>query len=150
MQRLVPHHGRVIALQMLNWPAWLPAPPVLQLRVTPPGLLEWCGLDDATPSALSVQIDATNPALLFARALAGEPPALTIGGDAALAGDVRWLVENLRWDVEADLERFFGPAAARQLSRLGSSLAAALRGLAQRTPWVRSQPEQSGGMRPGA
>ena len=87
---------------------------------------------------LAVQIDASNPALLFARSLRGEPPPLTISGDAALATDIQWLVDNLRWDVEADLERFFGPVVARQLGRLGSALAAGLRGLAQRTPWTQA------------
>jgi len=130
-QRLVPHSGSVIALEMLNWPTLLPAPPVLRFRVTPPGLLEWCGLDEVAPADLSVQLDASNPALLFARALAGEAPPLTIAGNAALATDIQWLVDNLRWDVEADLERLFGPVVAYQLARLGSALAAGLRSLAR-------------------
>jgi ubiquinone biosynthesis protein UbiJ len=134
MQRLVPHDGRVIALELSNWPALLPAPPVLRLRVTPPGLLEWCGLAGEEPADLSVQLDAANPALLFSRALAGEPPPLTIAGNAALATDIQWLVDNLRWDVEGDLERWFGPVVARQLARLGSMLAAGLRSFA-RAPW---------------
>ena len=138
MQRLMPHQGRVIALEWMQWPSWLPTAPLLRFRVTPPGLLEWCGLDAAVQPALAVQIDASNPALLFARSLAGEPPPLTISGDAALATDIQWLVDNLRWDVEADLERFFGPVVARQLGRLGSALAAGLRGLAQRAPWTQA------------
>jgi len=138
MQRLALHQSRVIALDWLHWPSWLPAALVLRFRVTPPGLLEWCGLDATLPAALAVQVDASNPALLFARALAGEPPPLTISGDAALATDIQWLLDNLRWDVEADLERLFGPVVAHQLGRLGSALAAALRGLAQRTPWMQS------------
>jgi ubiquinone biosynthesis protein UbiJ len=151
MQRLAAHQDRVIALALLHWPSWLPASPVLKFRVTPPGLLEWHGLDEGVEATLTVQIDASNPALLFARSLAGEPPPLTIAGDAALASDIQWLVDNLRWDVEADLERLFGPVVARQLGRLGSSLAAGLRGLAQRTPWT--QPARDGeprGNRPAA
>ena len=74
----------------------------------------------------------SSPGLLFSRAINGEPPPLTIVGDAALASDVQWLVDNVRWDVEADLERLFGPMMARQLGRLGSSLAAGLRGLQAR------------------
>jgi ubiquinone biosynthesis protein UbiJ len=136
MQRLVPHRGRVIALEWGQWPSWLPAAPVLRFRITPPGLLEWCGLDDAPPAALTVQVDASNPALLFTRSLAGVAPPLAISGDATLATDIRWLIDNLRWDVEADLERLFGPVVARQLGRLGSALAAGLRGLARRTPWT--------------
>ena len=34
----------------------------LKFRVTPAGLLEWCGLNDETPPDLSVQLDAANPA----------------------------------------------------------------------------------------
>jgi ubiquinone biosynthesis protein UbiJ len=144
LQRLAPHQGRVIALELLHWPAWLPTPPVLKFRVTPPGLLEWCGLDDGGAATLSVQLEASNPALLFARSLAGEAPPLTIAGDAALATDIQWLVDNLRWDVEADLERFFGPAVARQLARLGSSLAAGLRSLV-RAPWAQSASDANRG-----
>lgn len=135
MQRLVPHNGSVITLELLNWPPLLPAPPVLRFRITPPGLLEWCGLDELPTADLTVQIDASNPAALFAHALAGEPPPLTISGNATLATDIQWLVDNLRWDVEADLERLFGPVVARQLARLGSSLAAGLRRFAARSPW---------------
>jgi len=131
MARLVPHQGRLIALELQQWPAWLPAPPLLKLRVTPAGLLEWCGLDDPMLPDLSVQLNAANPAALFARSLAGDPPPLQVSGHAALATDVQWLVDNLRWDVEADLERLFGPVVARQLGRLGSALAASLRGLAR-------------------
>jgi ubiquinone biosynthesis protein UbiJ len=136
MARLQPHSGRAIALELQQWPKLLPAPPELKFRVTPAGLLEWCGLDDATAADLSVRIEASNPAWLFARTLAGEPPPMSIAGHAALASDVQWLVDNLRWDVEADLEHWFGPVVARQLARLGSSLAAGLRGLA-RAPWMR-------------
>ena len=137
MARLVPHSGRVIALELLRWPKLLPAPPELKFRVTPAGLLEWCGLGDATAADLSVRVEASNPAWLFARTLAGEAPPLSIAGHAAPASDIQWLVDNLRWDVEADLEHWFGPVVARQLARLGSSLAAGLRGFA-RAPWMRS------------
>ena len=48
----------------------------------------------------------------MARALGGTPPPVQIDGDAQLAGDVNWLLLNLRWDVAADLERLFGPTPA--------------------------------------
>jgi len=140
MQRLVPHNGSVIALELMHWPRLLPAPPLLRFRVTPPGLIEWCGLDTAEPATLTVQVDAGNPALLFARSLAGETPPVTIAGNATLATDIQWLLDNVRWDVEADLERFFGPVVARQLARLGSSLAAGLRSL-MRGPWAQATRE---------
>jgi ubiquinone biosynthesis protein UbiJ len=137
-QRLASHQGRVITLELTQWPSWLPAAPALTFRVTPAGLLEWCGLDSGAQAALTIRVDAANPALLFARMLAGEPPPLSITGDAALATDIQWLVDNLRWDVEADLERWFGPVVARQLGRLGSALAGGLRDLSQRSPWMQA------------
>ena len=63
---------------------------------------------------LTLRFDASNPArLLAARALAGETPAVDIDGDAQLAADVNWLMQNLRWDVEADLERRARPGRWR-------------------------------------
>jgi ubiquinone biosynthesis protein UbiJ len=58
---------------------------------------------------------------------AGVAPAVELQGDAALATDINWLITNLRWDAEADLERVFGARAAHQIARLGSSLAQGLR-----------------------
>lgn len=127
-QRLAPHSGRTVALQLAGWPSLLPRPPSLVWRVTPAGLLEWCGSAPDTPADLSVNLDAANPAMLLARLAAGEAPNVQIDGDAQLAGDVNWLITNLRWDVAADLERFFGPVVAQQMHRLGSALAKALRG----------------------
>lgn len=130
--RLQPHRGATLQLTLENWPALLPAPPVLSWRVTPAGLLQWNGAeglappDPASPS-LQVRVDAANPAWLLARALAGEPPALRIEGDAVLAGDVNWLLQNLRWDVAADLERLFGPQVAGLLHPLGRMLSQGLR-----------------------
>jgi ubiquinone biosynthesis protein UbiJ len=61
-----------------------------------------------------------------------------------LAGDVNWLMQNLRWDVAADLERLFGPAVAHQLHRLGSALAAAVRKAVQGASALKDR------LRPGA
>lgn len=127
MERLRPHAGRTVELVLTGWPTLLPPPPPCAFRVTPAGLLEWSGLERSAPADLSVRLDGSNPALLAARALAGEMPPVEIEGDAQLAGDVNWLIQNLRWDVAADMERLFGPAVAQQLSRLGSAVAGALR-----------------------
>jgi ubiquinone biosynthesis accessory factor UbiJ len=140
--RLQPHAQRVIELQMQGWPSLLPSPPLLAFRITPAGMLDWCGGTQAPADAdLRVGVDASNPLLLMARAISGDKPAVDIGGDAQLAADVNWLLQNLRWDVAADMERLFGPATAYPLQRLGSMLARALRsalqgvtGLAQRVP----------------
>ncbi len=126
-ERLKPHAGRTVELAASGWPALLPAPPALAFRVTPAGLLEWCGLERNGVADLGVRLDASNPALLLARALGGDMPPVAVEGDAQLAGDVNWLLQNLRWDVAADLERIVGPALAQPLYRLGSALAHALR-----------------------
>jgi len=126
--RLQPHAKRLIQLRMAGWPSLLPAPPRLAFRVTPAGLLEWQGsTDQAVDADLCVSVGAGNPMLLMARAMAGDKPSVDIDGDAQLAADVNWLLENLRWDVAADLERVFGPHLAYPLHRLGSALARGLR-----------------------
>jgi ubiquinone biosynthesis protein UbiJ len=140
-QRLQAHGQRVIELQMQGWPSLLPPPPTLAFRVTPAGMLEWCGGTDAAVAAdLVVRVDAGNPLLLMARAMAGDKPTVAIDGDAQLAADVNWMLQNLRWDVGADMDRLFGSTLAYPLHRLGSALARGLRtalqgasGLTQRT-----------------
>lgn len=150
--RLRPHAGARIELVLDEWPALLPPPPPLAWIVTPAGLLQWCGPDSqpragawapaaaapteqapgaegatAGESGLRVRLDARNPALLLGRLFAGEPAPLQIDGNARLAGDVHWLIQNLRWDVAGDLERLFGPVVGHQVHQIGSALAAGLR-----------------------
>jgi ubiquinone biosynthesis accessory factor UbiJ len=50
-----------------------------------------------------------------------------VQGDAALANDVSWLIDNLRWEVSDDLSRFVGPVAAQAIARVGRLLAQGLR-----------------------
>lgn len=126
-EKLRPHAGRTLSLTLQHWPSLLPPAPVLAWRITPAGLLEWCGPEGAPQPDLHVRLDAANPALLLARTVGGTPPPVQIEGDAQLAGDVNWLIQNLRWDVAADLERLFGAGPAQTLQHAGVSLAAALR-----------------------
>jgi ubiquinone biosynthesis accessory factor UbiJ len=130
-ERLRPHAGRRIEIRPQAWPALLPPLPRLAFAVTPAGLLDWDGQASGAPADLTVRFDASNPALLATRALAGETPQVEIDGDAQLAADVNWLLQNLRWDVEADLERVLGPAAAHQVVRLGGGLARGVKAAAQ-------------------
>ena len=87
-QRLLPHAGKALRLELRSWPAVLPAPPALLWRITPAGLLEWQGADSAAAAELGLQVDASNPALLAAQVMTGERPAVEVAGDAALAGDI--------------------------------------------------------------
>lgn len=135
-EKLRPHAGRTLLLRLVNWPSLLPAPPALAWRVTPAGLLEWCGSEVPAQADLTALVEAGNPALVMARMLVGERPAVQIEGDAQFAADVNWLLANLRWDIAGDLEGVFGPVVARQLQLLGSAVAGALRAaVRQATSW---------------
>jgi len=125
-QRLAAHRGRTLHVDLEGWPSLLPPPPALAFVVTPAGLLDWQPEPAAEPD-LHVRVDASNPALLGARVLLGETPAVEIAGDAALATDVNWVIAHVRWDAEADLERLVGARAAHELARAGAALAQALR-----------------------
>jgi ubiquinone biosynthesis protein UbiJ len=147
-ERLKPHAGRCVVLQFSDWPAFLPALPRMSFVITPAGLVEWTGqeaLKDAGAEAdLRVTLDASNPALAFAGALTGQRPRIDVAGDAALAADVSWLFENLRWDVQDDLSRLVGDGPARAVVRVGGWLAAALRDAAQGAAAIAAR------MRPGS
>ena len=126
-QRLGAHAGRTIRLQFDGWPSLLPPLPATSFRATPAGLIEWCG-DAPPPEAdLRVAIDASNPALAMAQALAGTRPKVDVAGDAAFATDLNWLFDNLRWDVQDDLERIVGAAPAREIARLAGGVATGVR-----------------------
>jgi ubiquinone biosynthesis protein UbiJ len=127
VQRLRPHAGRCIRLHMSGWPSPLPPIPELSFVITPAGLLEWCGAAAAPAADLCVDVDASNPARLVAQGLAGQRPKVDVAGDATLATDVSWLMDNLRWDMQDDLARFVGPAFAHELARVGAVLARGLR-----------------------
>lgn len=133
-ERLRPHQGAIVRMEMTGRPAFLPgfipAPPALTLQITPAGLLERLAEAPSEPS-LRVQLDVSNPAALAMGALAGERPKVEIQGDAALATDMSWLIENLRWDIEDDLARWMGPAPAHELARIGKGIATALGNIAR-------------------
>jgi ubiquinone biosynthesis protein UbiJ len=126
-ERLRGHAGRCMQLRFDGWPSLLPPLPATAFRVTPAGLIEWCGAEPPADADLRISIDASNPALLVARSLVGEKPAIEVAGDAAFATDVNWLFDNLRWDVQDDLARLVGDGPARELARLGQGIATGLR-----------------------
>ncbi len=125
--RLLPHAGRSVVLIAEGWPALLPPAPPMSFRITPAGLLEWCGMAGVDAPDLRLHLNAADPARLAVQMLSGQTPAVRVEGDAQLATDIGWLLDNLRWDVEADLERLFGPMAAHSIHQLGSGVGAGLR-----------------------
>jgi ubiquinone biosynthesis accessory factor UbiJ len=126
-ERLRAHGGRSLQLQLDGWPALLPALPELAFRVTPAGLLEWCGPEAFAGADLRLQLDASNPALALARWAQGERPRVDVQGDARFAAELSWLMDNLRWDVQDDLARLVGEAPAHEIARVGQLLAGGLR-----------------------
>jgi ubiquinone biosynthesis protein UbiJ len=139
-RRLVGQAGGTIGIEWQRWPSLLPAPPPAAWRVTPAGLLE---LDDGgapSGSAAALLVGLDHQALLgwlFGGAT-GRPP-MDVHGDVALAAEVSWLAENLRWDIEDDLARVIGDTPARQLTQVGRAIAQGAQALLQR---VRPAPRQ--------
>jgi ubiquinone biosynthesis accessory factor UbiJ len=126
-ERLRAHAGKRLRIELRHWPALLPALPELNFDITAAGLLEWQGTAAIDEPALRLVVDAANPALVVARGLTGDRPSVEVQGDAALASDVSWLIDNLRWEVSDDLSRFVGPVAAQAMARVGRLLARGLR-----------------------
>lgn len=126
-ERLRAHAGKRLRIELRHWPTLLPSLPELDFDITPAGLLEWQAAPAADEPALRLVVDAVNPALLVAHGLAGDRPSVEVQGDAALANDVSWLLDNLRWDVSDDLSRFVGPVVAQAIARVGRLLAQGLR-----------------------
>jgi ubiquinone biosynthesis protein UbiJ len=131
-RRLQAFAGRSLVVSLAKWPALLPAAPDLVLGVTPAGLFERLDAAPAGLGGLRVEVDAANPAKLALGALTGGAPAVTVQGDAAFAGELHWLMDNLRWDIEDDLAGIVGPLAARQLANFGRTLRGSLSGMAGR------------------
>ena len=129
MGRLQAFAGRTVVIRLTGWPKLLPAAPDLCLAVTRAGL--WERLESAPADALLIELDACNPALMALRALTGEKPRVNVQGDAAFAGEMHWMMDNLRWDIEDDLAALVGPAFAHQLGRFGRAAGEALAGLAR-------------------
>ena len=127
-RRLQAHVGRLIELDLSGESApearWLPR---LVFRITPAGLVERVQ-DEASLPAVDLRIQPAGPAVRSALGwITGDRPALRVEGDAALATDINWLAENLRWDVADDLARLFGPLAAREIERVGGVMLVAAR-----------------------
>lgn len=126
MQRLLPHAGKTLQIEASGWPTLLPPLLPLAWRITPAGLLEWCGADVPVHAELCLRVNAANPLRLALDLAGGQRPEVEITGDAAFAAEVDWLMQNLRWDLAADLERVLPLPLAAALVRAGSALAQAV------------------------
>ena len=121
--RLKRQSGRVVRLQWRDFS--------MQLAATPAGL--WELAPAATPDLL-LTVTETSPFDLAKNALRGDKPAVRIEGDVEFAGEVNWLIENVRWDAEEDLSRFIGDAPAHTLGKIGRGMAEALKNFVSKLP----------------
>lgn len=134
MERLERQHGRIVQVQWRHF--------FIALQVTPAGLFDTAD-EDLTPD-LRLEVMQDSPLGLAQLALRGERPAVRIDGDVQFAGDIQWLSDNVRWDIEEDLARIIGDVPARTLSEAGRWLAQALR------QFVGSRMAAAQGMEPSA
>lgn len=116
-ERLLRQRGRIVQVQWRHF--------FIALQVTPAGLFDMA--DESDTPDLRLEITQESPLDLAQLALRGERPAVRIDGDVQFAGDIQWLSDNLRWDLEEDLARLIGDVPARTLSDAIRWLAQALR-----------------------
>lgn len=117
MERLVRQRGRVVRVQWQDFH--------LQVRISPAGLLQLERSTDTTD--LSLTLPAATPWDLVAPLLQGAKPEVQVQGDVQLAADMNWLIDHVRWDIEADLARIVGDVPAHGLCDIGRQMAQALR-----------------------
>lgn len=127
VERLRGHAGVQVHIELTDQPPFLPPWPPMTLAVTPAGLFELQEGTVEVATTLTVRVAMPDPARALAIVAGDARPEVHLEGDAALAADMNWLVENLRWDIEADIAEIVGPAAAHFLASAGRGLVAALR-----------------------
>jgi len=106
--RLKRQKGRCIQLQWQD--------KVIQLSPTPAGLLERVSQPKFD---LKLSLTDASPLTMATAVLKGEKPGVHIEGDVQLAAEVNWLIDHVRWDVEEDLSKLMGDAAASTLVSMG-------------------------------
>lgn len=117
LQRLGELEGKVIELRLTQ--------PAVTLHLAPhPEGLRLMGYFDGTPDA-SLAGPAT--AFLRLRGDGGIPGALSVAGDAALAGEFQRIVAQLDFDLEEHLSHLAGDAVAHEAGRMARGAAALVR-----------------------
>jgi ubiquinone biosynthesis accessory factor UbiJ len=134
--RLARRKGAVVLVQWRNF--------YIRLLVTPAGLLD-LAQPDARPD-LSLTATDASVATIAQSLLQGDKPAIRIEGDVQLAGDVNWLVDHVRWDLEEDVSRVIGDAPAHALGEAARRMAQVLRQFA--TKASAAPPAPPGGGQP--
>lgn len=130
--RLRAHVGRQIQVRVSGLPLPAASQDGVLLAVTPAALFEKLTPGEAASDAaqrFGVHVDAR--AAMDALLSGGAPTqAVRLDGDAALATDLAWLIDHLRWDIEGDLASILPPAVAHGVVTVGRTVAAPLARLA--------------------
>jgi ubiquinone biosynthesis accessory factor UbiJ len=120
MARLKRHAGKSIEVRWRMFD--------MGVQISPVGLLDT--QDAATAGRapdLRLELTQTELSELAASVQSGQSPKLRIEGDVQLAAEVGWLSQHVRWDIEDDLARVLGDAAAATVMQLGRALAQGLK-----------------------
>jgi ubiquinone biosynthesis protein UbiJ len=115
--RLVRQKGRVVLMQWRSL--------TFKVVVSPAGLLDLAAQD--SDADLVLELTKESPLTVAQDLMRGEKPAVRIEGDVQLAAEVSWLIDHVRWDIEEDLARVIGDAAASVLVQTARSAALAVR-----------------------
>jgi ubiquinone biosynthesis accessory factor UbiJ len=97
----------------------------LAVVVTPAGLIDVAPIEAA--HALTLEVLPQSPLEIAHAVLAGKKPDVRIEGDIQFAGELQWLTEHVRWDMEEDLARLVGDVPARVVGDAMRTLVAAVR-----------------------
>ena len=132
-ERLIPHAGKTVCFDVI--------PFRFSLEILHSGKVSAC------KHAATTTVELT-PALAMRMAATGETAWREVNtqGDLALARDVLFIAQNLRWDAEEDLSRVFGDIVAHRLADAGSALLRwqrdTAKGLARQASiyWTEEQP----------
>ena len=116
MRRLVAQRGRVARVQWRQY--------VFALVITPAGLFNLA--PQGAEADLHIEVSEPSPLALAQAALRGDKPTIRIQGDVQLAGEIQWLADHVRWDIEEDLARLMGDGPAHVLSSLARRVVQAL------------------------
>ena len=96
---------------------------ILPFRITL-AILESGEVANATAEAVPDATFTLTPGVAL-RMLAADPGAwqkVIVTGDTALAREILFIAQNLRWDVEEDLSRVFGDVAAHRMVKTATEL----------------------------
>ena len=119
--RLARQKGRCIQLQWQD--------KQVQFAPSAAGLLERVS---GRPFDLKLTLTDSSPLSMAAALFRGEKPGVHIEGDVQLAAEVKWLIDHVRWDIEADVARVIGDVPAVSLTRIVKGVIATVQQFSKR------------------